>query len=1007
METTDNDIRFRLLIENSTDMISMLDAQGKIIYESPSIERTLGFLPEDSSDYSIFERIHQEDLRKVKELFNKAMDRPGDPVFLETRLQTKGGEYVFAEGTFNNLLHVPGMLAIVSNFKDITERKIAELSVQRFNQLLEEQVHLKTEELRKIFERITDAFIALDKNWCYTYMNKKAGEIFGCDPAVMIGKNFWSHFSQDHNQALYQAYQKAFNEQQYIPLDEYYPNFDKWIENHIYPSPEGISVFLQDITSKKKSEQALQQAYQQIYYHISNTPLAIIEVDKDLCLLQWSKKAEDLFGWKASEVLGKNINSFNLIDSRDTEKVTSMMNELLSGAKNSNSSINLNTSKSGKTLNCEWYNSVLRDEKGNITAILSFAQDITERLRAESEIKESREQYTSLVNSINGIVWEAEPETFTFNFVSAQAEKILGYPPRLWTGSPSFWIKHIHPEDRNWVIDYCKKCTLGNKNHELEYRMIAADGRLVWLHNFVTVISKDNQPVQLKGLMIDITPRKLIEKELLHSQHQLDLIYNSILDPMWLINIEGPGRYRFEAINTAFTEISGLTKEKTLNKLIEDVLPVGSHHIVRTKYREAVRSGKTIEYQEVADLPAGKKTADIKVIPIKNEHGEVKKILGIAHDITAEVEAEKALRKSEAHLRSILANTDTGYALIDRQFCILSFNEPLAKIAREGLLLVPETGKLLTDYITPPRKEFVIRQLNKALKGEDVSYEVSYPHSDGSDRWYNMRMFPIIDHSRARKRIFGILVALTDITKHKLGELYRETITSNLLQRNKDLEQFTYIISHNLRSPLANIKGLSDILQDPHLPDNERNEMMRALSISVKNLDEVIVDLNQILDIKKQLNDKKEIVQFSKLVHDVKVSIDQLIEREQVTIHTDFTEVDEMRTIKGYLYSIFFNLISNSIKFRKPEVRPVIEIKSKREGNHILLSIKDNGMGIELSKRRGQVFGLYNRFHSQIEGKGMGLYMVKMQVESLGGTISLKSRVNEGTEFIIDFENSA
>ena len=111
-----------------------------------------------------------------------------------------------------------------------------------------------------------------------------------------------------------------------------------------------------------------------------------------------------------------------------------------------------------------------------------------------------------------------------------------------------------------------------------------------------------------------------------------------------------------------------------------------------------------------------------------------------------------------------------------------------------------------------------------------------------------------------------------------------------------------------------------------------------------------------------------------------------------------------MFSIKTYLHSIFYNLISNSLKYRQPDISPVIKISSQRLDGKIVLIFNDNGMDIDLKKNGHQVFGLYKRFHTEsAEGKGMGLYMVKTQVESIGGKISIESAVNKGTTFTIEF----
>jgi len=162
--------------------------------------------------------------------------------------------------------------------------------------------------------------------------------------------------------------------------------------------------------------------------------------------------------------------------------------------------------------------------------------------------------------------------------------------------------------------------------------------------------------------------------------------------------------------------------------------------------------------------------------------------------------------------------------------------------------------------------------------------------------------------------------------------------------------------------------------------------------------------LNAILSIGKQLSEKKEDVHFSELVADIQKSMANILEKEQPDFTLDFSRVDEMFTIKSYMHSIFYNLISNSIKYRRPTVPLEITVKSDLVDDKIILTFKDNGLGVDLKKSGSHMFELYKRFHpNKAEGKGMGLYMVKMQVEKLGGKISVKSEVNQGIEFTIAF----
>ena len=155
------------------------------------------------------------------------------------------------------------------------------------------------------------------------------------------------------------------------------------------------------------------------------------------------------------------------------------------------------------------------------------------------------------------------------------------------------------------------------------------------------------------------------------------------------------------------------------------------------------------------------------------------------------------------------------------------------------------------------------------------------------------------------------------------------------------------------------------------------------------------------------MTEDKLLVSFENVVQNITDTIQLQIEQAEATINTNFSEVAEMYTIKNYLHSVFYNLISNSLKYRRRNIKPVIEISSRTESGKTILSFRDNCMGIDLDRYGDQVFGLYKRFHQNTEGKGLGLYMVKTQVESLGGKIDIASKVNEGTEITIEFATAS
>lgn len=376
-------------------------------------------------------------------------------------------------------------------------------------------------------------------------------------------------------------------------------------------------------------------------------------------------------------------------------------------------------------------------------------------------------------------------------------------------------------------------------------------------------------------------------------------------------------------------------------------------------------------------------------------------IYGVIHDVSDQKIAEEKLAFESANLSSLINNTTDLMWSVARDYTLITSNDAFNKITHLILGNPIERGSnILSAGFPQDQLERYRKYYERAFAGETFT-EIEHNETP-IEFWTEISFYPICE----KGEIIGTACHSRDITERKKMSIQSAKLTADLVLQNKNLEQFAYMVSHNLRAPLANIMGLCDVLSFPEISIQSREEIMGSILQSSKRLDQVVTDLNYVLQIRNNTDEKREDVLFSEILENTKGCFASKVENSQISISYDFNEVKGMHTIKPYLKNIFYNLLSNSIKFKRKGVDAIIEVKSYKAGNNIGLIFKDNGMGINLEKNKDNLFGMYKRFHSEIEGKGIGLFLTQQQVETLGGKISVKSEVNKGSEFNIELPNN-
>lgn len=246
--------------------------------------------------------------------------------------------------------------------------------------------------------------------------------------------------------------------------------------------------------------------------------------------------------------------------------------------------------------------------------------------------------------------------------------------------------------------------------------------------------------------------------------------------------------------------------------------------------------------------------------------------------------------------------------------------------------------------------------------------------------------------------------SLENKVKQRTFEL--EETVKNLINQNNDLEQFSYIVSHNMRAPVARILGLINLLDSSVGEGEERAQLMEYLKESTIGLDEIIHDLSQIIDLRRGSEMIMEKVDLEKVIQHNLSDLSDEIRKSKAQLKLSI-DVKELNTVKGYIQSILFNLISNAVKYRDPERQLILKISTSETASNVVIEVEDNGLGVNMPEGRlNEIFHLYKRTHTHVQGKGLGLYLVKTQVEALNGQIAVTSEPGKGSYFRVTIPKS-
>lgn len=529
--------RYRNLTDSAADSFFVHDECGLLIEVNRRACDSLGYTREELAGLRLTDIEQEFDQPALEKVLRQL--KPGQTrTMVGTHRRKNGSEFPVEVrlGSFQS----DGRQLYHSLVRDITDRKRAADALEMF---------------RTLVDRVNDAIEVIDpETGRFLDINEKACTDLGFAREELLSLSY-PDVDPQTDMAAFRRNKERLWDSGALLVESLHRRKDgstfpvevnmKWV----WLDRDYIVAVVRDIGERRKSEAALRSSEERLRACIDNTPnVAVQWYDEAGGVLFWNAASEKIFGWSRAEAVGKTLDQLvqTPAEAEEFRKTLAL------------------ASHTGKPIGPIEYAFRRRDGTQGICLSTLFTipspdgakqyvcmdVDLTERKKAEEALRASEHQYAGLVNNIDGIVWESNLAEGRMTFVSFQAQRILGYPVDQWLSDKGFWEAHLHAEDKAQVVAHSLGHTQHGPEHDFEYRMIAADGRVVWIQDFVSVVTEAGKPVKLRGVMVDVTDRKMAEAELRkREEHFRMLIENAsdlitVIDNLGVLRFQSPSAVR-------------------------------------------------------------------------------------------------------------------------------------------------------------------------------------------------------------------------------------------------------------------------------------------------------------------------------------------------------------------------------------------------------------------------------------------------------------------------------
>ncbi|MEP2237334.1 MAG: PAS domain-containing protein [Maribacter sp.] len=756
----------------------------------------------------------------------------------------------------------------------------------------------------------------------------------------------------------------------------------------------------QDITEEKIKELTLLQKNKQLNMAEQMAMLGSWEWKPKKNICKWSDNLYRIYGYE----IGSEITIDRALKSvyePDLEGIQTVIKEIFEGIEHKRSTYRI-ISSNGEIKTLEVRREITKDKDGNIE-IVGSTQDITNIIKAKQLIQEKNHLLSvSEEMAIMGS-WKWNPKTEISTW-SDNLYKIFGIDLNTQINVELFLSK-VHPDDADRVSQHIKNILETHKRGKiLSFRIIKDNGDIRSLELVSEIVEdKNGDIVELIGTTQDVTAKIKTQEKIKEKNQLLSYAEEIAMMGSWHYNIHSntlkwsDNLYKIYGLKVNSPMSMKIFYSKIHPEDLENVkyqvkkCVEGDDSIKSIFFRIILNDGTVLSIESIAEAT-------------KNYAGEVVEVAGTAQNITKRLKIEKDLLEKNQLLNFAEQLSSIGHWKWDIIQDVMDKSENLLKILDFEQGTKPDFNTYL-KRVHPADREKVIDISQKIIETKKFdTFHHRIIKNDNAIKTIKIIGEVILDIDG---NVIELIGSSQDITEQieaqqKILDTNRslEKSTITLTSKNKQLAEFNHITSHNLRSPVSNLNALLNLYNKTD-DDNRKLEIFQKFEIVVEHLSDTLNALIETITIKHSAVIIKEELSFEQTLHKTKQILAAELIETGGRITCDFTKAKNVKYNPVYLESIFLNLVSNSLKYRSPNKIPEIFISSEMVNGRVLLEFKDNGLGIDMKMHGQKIFGLNKVFHKHPEARGLGLFLTKAQISSMGGSISVDSEVNNGTTFYI------